>query len=69
MTDDTPLGAKELMARLHLSSAGFHKNRKKGLYRHLELKRPNGRRKYSAVKVALFLSGEAVPTFGRGSQS
>lgn len=66
---DTPLGAAELMRRLGISEATFYRHCQKGLYKHLELKRPNGRRKYSAVKVALFLSGESVPTFGRWSQS
>ncbi len=60
MSEPDLLTATELMARVGLKRSQFHLYRRRGLYRHLEVARPVGQRKYSRVLVEKFLAGEPV---------
>jgi hypothetical protein len=57
--------ARDLMKRFGVSSSTFYELEKRGHFRHLEVKRPVGVRRYSRRLVDLFLAGESTVAFGR----
>lgn len=63
------LSPGELLARLGGSQANFYRLQKLGQFRHLEVARPVGVRRYSRFKVEQFLRGESTVRFGRGARS
>jgi len=56
------------MQLIGLQKSQFAVNQRRGLYRHLEVKRPIGLRRYSKALVALHVNGSSTVALGRGSQ-
>lgn len=62
---NTPLNGIELARALGISEASYHVRRKRGEFRHLELTRPVGQRRYSRSLVEQFLAGQSTVRLGR----
>ena len=58
------LTATELMARLGLKKSAFYRREQAGQFKHLEVTRPIGARRYSTVLVDRFLAGESTVQLG-----
>jgi hypothetical protein len=66
--NDAPLTPGDLMRRMDLSRTSFFALQKAGVFQHLRLTRPIGRKVYSRPLVDRFLAGQSVVAFGRGSR-
>jgi hypothetical protein len=62
------LSPGELWRRLGGSEANFYRLQKLGHFRHLEVSRPVGVRRYSRFKVEAFCNGESTVAFGKGAR-
>lgn len=58
----------DLRKRLGLSSSTFFKHVKRGDFRHLEVRRPLGLKRYSRHRVDQFLGGHSTVALGSGSR-
>ena len=59
------LGPSDLMRIFGVKRARFYALQKAGKFRHLEVQRPFGTRRYSRVLVERFVAGESTSQFGR----
>lgn len=73
-TSAVPTGRPDLLTPgdlrviLGLKHSVFHQHQKRGAFKHLEVKRPIGLRRYSRALVEQFVAGESTVPIGRGSR-
>lgn len=63
--NDAPLTPGELMARLNMSAPTFYRYQRAGQFKHLELLRPVGMKRYSSVELAKYLARESTVKLGK----
>lgn len=63
------LSPRDLIQRFGLSEQSFYSYQRRGAFKHLEVSRPIGVRRYSKVLVDRYLAGQSTVRFGRGSRT